>query len=192
MGVAAQTQLASTSLPPLLKAENPRGTVVILNGCPSQVAHTLLTKHLSTGLIDKGWNTLLLDLPASETHNNSALIEQGIQYANAQSGTPIALLGHDCDATEILNLSKKSPANIAAYITLSLSNSAIPQEDYNFNAPLLDIHGSAQANSLTNTAWVKSIEKSGGRRMELPMADDNFSEQESGLIFLISNWLKNQ
>lgn len=178
-------------MPPLLlqKAENPRGTVVLLNGCET---HASLIKNMSTGLIEKGWNTLILDLPQT-THNKIAsIIESSIQYASNQAGTAITLLGHGCDAPIILETAQKKSPHISAYITLGLSDESLTQKAYHFNAPLLDIHGSIETNKQDNPTWLKSIEQSGGRRMEIPTANDNFTEQESSLVFLISNWLKNQ
>jgi len=177
----------------LLTAENSRGTLIILNGCQAQDTHTKLIEHLRTGLIEKGWNTLLLEIPDNNAESYKAAIKEGSEYIKSQMGTPFTLLGHGCDAQALLNqATMPNSPNISAYIALSLKEAATHKTTYKFNAPLLDVHGSIGTTTESNPTWLKSVEKSGGRRMELPMANADFLDQEDHLIFLISNWLKNQ
>ncbi len=102
-------------------------------------------------------------------------------------------MGHQCDGKAVLDqATRENNADISAYITLSL-DSKPSNTASKLNAPLLDVHGTENKPSSTNNdQWLKTIEKSGGRRMELPMADDYYSGQENNLIFLIANWLRAQ
>ena len=172
----------------ILKAENPRGTIILLNGCKKKEKHTNLIQYLSERLVEKGWNTLLL----STTPSSQPTISNGLRLAKKQAGKSIVLLGHDCDTQAIINQAKnKNNSGFSAYITLGLfkDNSNISNE---LNAPLLDIVGSSSdLAEKTDKQWLELVNNSGGKRMELPMADDIFSKQEDNLIFLISNWLRN-
>ena len=106
-------------------------------------------------------------------------------------GDNIVLLGHDCDSSIILEqaTAKNAAPALSAYIVLNpnINIEHIGQ----IQSPLLDIRSSNRTtDDQNNSNWLKMLEKSGGRQMELPMTSDNFSAQEDSVIFLISNWLR--
>lgn len=163
---------------------------MLLNSCKKQAEHTKLIQHLSRGFIEKGWSTLLLQANESQTIS----LEKTLQQANKLAGSPIVLLGHECDTKTIINQAKsENNLNISAYVTLSRTQNIELDTINQLNAPLLDIAGAtSNAPQAINTKWLKIVEKSGGKSMELALANHVFSEQEDSLIFLVANWLKRQ
>ena len=174
----------------LLKANNARGTIVLLNSCPKRIGHSKLIQYLSRGFIDKGWSTLLLQ--SNEKH--AINLEDELQQANKQTNSSIILLGHGCDTKGIINQAKSEKnLNILAYVTLSRPENIDIDAVSELNAPLLDITGSTNNTpQVINEKWLKIIERSGGKSMELPLANHVFSSQEDNLISLVANWIKRQ
>ena len=105
-------------------------------------------------------------------------------------GDSIVLLGHGCDSSIILEqASNNKNGQFSAYIVLNIDTKI--DNIQQIQSPLLDIQSSNDAmNNQNESQWSKILDKSGGKQIELPMADDVFSGQEDSLTFLISDWLR--
>jgi hypothetical protein len=167
-----------------------------LAACPQDKEKGLI-QYLHTGLIDKGWNSVLIPLLDNQPNKNRVLIQQVQKNALTKINAPIILLGNTCHNDTVLHYATQqnntaSMAAFTAYITLGVSLEDIQRNPHSsLNAPLLDIQGTAnRSNTAYPTTWLNAIRLAKGKRMELPTANIDFQMQEDKLLFLISHWLR--
>jgi len=165
--------------------------VILLNGCP-QTQDDGLIPYLHTGLINKGWNSVLMTLRDIPSEQHDALIKASQKNALAHVNAPVILLAYACYNETVLHYaSQKNKRLFTAYITLDMNLKEAQYARY-LNAPLLDVQGTANRNTPSfSNAWLDTLRLAKGKRMELPTATRNFKTQEDKLLFLISHWLRN-
>lgn len=171
-------------------SDNPRGTVILLGGCPQKQDDGLI-QYLHTGLVGKGWNSALIALGDTPLEQHKALIQANYKEALANTNAAVILLGYACHNKTVLQYaSQQNQPLFTAYITLDMNlNDA--QYARTLNAPLLDVQGTAHRTDLSSPkTWLDTLRLAKGKRMELPTATRNFKTQEDTLLFLVSQWLK--
>ena len=117
-------------------SDNPRGTVILLTGC-LQAQEARLIPYLHTGLIDKGWNSILISLRDIPLAQQGRLIQASRKVALAKVNAPVILLADACHGNTVLDwASQQNNRTFTAYITLGLDQKEGQYVPY-LNAPCL-------------------------------------------------------
>ena len=171
-------------------SDNPRGSVILLSACPQEKEQGLI-QYLHAGLIDKGWNSVLISLRDTPLEQHATLIQTSRKQALEQVNAPVILLADNCHNDTVLSYaSQPNNSLFTAYITLGMQQKA-GQYPQHLNAPLLDVQGTAnRSDVISPVKWLATLRLAKGKRMELPTATHNFTAQEDKLLFLISQWLR--
>lgn len=196
----------------LTEAEQPRGAVIILHGRGYHPDWQDVAHPLRTGLMEKGWTTLSLQMPALEKEakyydyvplfpNADKRIDAGIALLKQKGISPIVLVAHSCGAHMAMHwIENKGDADIAAYVGLGMGATDYQQEMAHgfpldkMKAPILDVYGEKEYPQVINTAPERQalMQKAGNsqsRQMVLPDADHYFHDKGSELTAVVANWL---
>ncbi|MCG7991708.1 MAG: alpha/beta hydrolase family protein [Candidatus Thiodiazotropha lotti] len=168
-----------------------------------------LRKHLAR----QGWNTLALQLPATDTSPDatarlnlmekaSARIQRAIDYFDPQQQPNLVLVGHGLGAAMALHhLAKQPNQRVSAIAAIGLSidpseeSDPVSQAIAQIEIPILDLYGSRDLPAVTGSAakrrQIASANAREGYRQEvLNGADHFFSGMQSSLQQRIHTWLK--
>ncbi|MBU0657048.1 MAG: alpha/beta hydrolase family protein [Gammaproteobacteria bacterium] len=196
----------------LTAAEQPRGAVIILHGRGYHPDWQDVAHPLRTGLAEKGWTTLSLQMPALEKEakyfdyvplfpNADKRIDAGIALLKQKGISTIVLVAHSCGAHMAMHwVENKGDADIAAYVGLGMGATDYQQEMAHgfpldkMKAPILDVYGEKEYPQVINTAPERQalMQKAGNsqsRQMVLPDADHYFHDKGSELTAVVANWL---
>jgi dienelactone hydrolase len=196
----------------LTPAEHARGAVVILPGCGDHPDWQDVAHPLRTGLAEKGWTTLSLQMPvlAKEAKyydyvplfmNADKRIDAGIAYLKQKGIGPIVLVAHSCGAHMAMHwIEGKGDGEIAAYIGLGMGSIDAQQALIKpfpldkMKVPVLDVYGEKEYPQIIDTApeRLSMIQKAGNsnsRQMVLPAANHDFTDKGNELNAVITNWL---
>ncbi|MCG7874168.1 MAG: alpha/beta hydrolase family protein [Candidatus Thiodiazotropha lotti] len=168
-----------------------------------------LRKHLAK----QGWNTLALQLPATDASPDatarlylmekaSARIQSAIDYFDPQQQSNLVLVGHGLGAAMALHHLAKQPnqrVNAIAAISLSIDPSdesdPVSEAIAQLETPILDLYGSRDLPVVTGSAakrrQIASANAREGYRQEVMTGADHFFRgMQSSLQQRIHAWLK--
>ncbi|MEW8253115.1 MAG: alpha/beta fold hydrolase [Candidatus Thiodiazotropha taylori] len=189
------------------------GGVLILHDQGTHADWAEVIQPLRKHLAKQGWNTLALQLPATDTNPDatarrnlmeqaSPRIQSAIDYFDPQQQPNLVLVGHGLGAAMALHHLAKQPnqrVNAIAAIGLSIDPSdesdPVSQAIAQLQTPILDLFGSRDLPSVTESAAKRrqiasSNAREGYRQETLNGADHFFSGMQSSLNHRIHGWLK--
>lgn len=197
----------------LTTAEQPRGAVIILHGRGTHPDWEDVAHPLRTGLVEKGWTTLSLQMPVLEKEakyydylpllpNADKRIDAGIAYLKQQGIAPIVLAAHSCGAHMAMHWaeSKGGDNSIAAYVGLGMGATDYQQDMAHpfpldrMKVPVLDVYGEKEYPQVISMAPERKalIQKAGNpasKQMVLPAADHYFKDKGQELTAVVATWL---
>lgn len=196
----------------LTPAEHARGAVIILHGRGFHPDWQDVAHPLRTGLAEKGWTTLSLQMPVLEKEakyydyvplfaNAGKRIDAGIAFLKQQGIAPIALAAHSCGAHMAMDwVDTKGDGEIVAYIGLGMGATDYQQPLIKpfpldkMKVPVLDVYGEQEYPQVIDTApeRISMMQKAGNnysKQMVLPASNHYFTDKGPELNAVITNWL---
>lgn len=196
----------------LTEAEQPRGAVIILHGRGFHPDWQDVAHPLRTGLAEKGWTTLSLQMPVLEKDatyydylplfpNADKRIDAGIAFLKQKGISPIVLVAHSCGAHMAMHwVESRGDGDIAAYVGLGMGATDTGQEMARpfpldkMKVPVLDVYGEKEYQQVIAMAPERQalMQKGGNnqsKQMVLPEADHYFHDKGSELTAVVANWL---
>jgi len=189
-----------------------KGTVILLHGRGLHPNWPKVIYPLRTGLPEKGWNTLSIQLPVL---NNEASfydyldilpeahprIDAAIRYLKQHGKNNIILLAHSCGVHMAFDWLHQNPnANIHAYIGIGMSSidrgqpMITPFALEDIKIPVLDIfggndHHSVQSNAPRRLMRMQQAGHPKSKQRKIDGAGHFFTDHDKMLLTEISNWL---
>jgi hypothetical protein len=196
----------------LTPVEHPRGAAIILPGCGVSPDWQDVVHPLRTGLAEKGWTTLSLQMPvlAKEATyydyvplfiNADKRIDAGVAYLKQKGIGPIVLVAHSCGAHMAMHwIGSKGDGEIAAYIGLGMGSTDSRQPLIKpfpldkMKVPVLDVYGEKEYPQIIDTAperlgMMQRAGNSNSKQLVLPAANHDFTDKGNELNAVITNWL---
>ena len=190
------------------------GGVILLHGMGVNPDWVDVIHPLRTGLADKGWATLSLQMPVLP---NSATpkdyiplfpdvpprIEAGIAFLRTKRIAPIMLVGHSLGAAMGAYFLARTPhSGVRAFVGIGMSGSPAPKSPLDTAAslgkihiPVLDLYGSRDFKAVLSgvphrAAVARAAGNHGYEQVEVGGAGHFFRDLDGPLIIRVSGWLR--
>jgi len=188
-----------------------KGTVIVLHDQGQHPDQKFLIHNLRTILPQHNWATLSIQMPLREIGTSSddyyslfpeakQRIQAGIDYLQKSNIKNIVLVGHGLGSLmAVYFFNETQTTAIKALVTMSL---AVPATEIqtaqtltflkNINVPLLDIYGTQDLPTVTNSAGKKRKTAKGNpnfRQVKINQVGRSFRNHEDLLVKRIYSWL---
>ena len=199
-----------------MEADEPKGTVVILHGRGYHPDWESVIQPLRVGLVDKGWNTLSIQLPVLEKSAKyfdyvdvfdaaGPRIDSALSYAQSLSDGPLVLLAHSCGSHMAQRWIKNDPeaANsiVDAYVGIGMGATDYKQpmvEPFQLDKmtmPVLDLYGTEDFPAVLRKApeRLAMLTQAGNEKSQqvtVQGAKHYFKESKDQLLESVSTWLE--
>lgn len=189
------------------------GGVILLHGMGANPDWSDVIRPLRTGLADRGWATLSLQMPllASDATAKDYVplfpdvpprIEAGIAFLRARHIAPIMLVGYSLGAAMGAWFLAHTPhSGIRAFVGIGMSGNPDPKSPLDTAAslgsihiPVLDLYGSQDFRSVLSAlparaAAARAAGNHAYRQVGIDGAGHSFSDLDGPLIRKVSTWL---
>lgn len=197
------------------KAENPRGTVLLMHGRGFHPDWHSVIQPLRVGLVEHGWNTLSIQLPvlAKKAKYRDYLevfpeaiprIESALDFIQRQGTGMTVVLAHSCGVHMaqhwIHERGKQATSRIDAFIGIGMGATDYRQSMVEpfvldkLSVPVLDVFGEKDFSAVRRMApqRLAQIRKSANPKSSqrvVPGANHYFEDRGEALTGLIAGWL---
>lgn len=194
------------------EAEQPRGAVIILHGRGFHPDWQDVAQPLRTGLVEKGWSTLSLQMPVLEKEakyydyvplfpNASRRINAGIAFLKEQGVPATVLAAHSCGAHMAMHwVEEHGDKDIAAYVGMGMGATDYKQEMQQpfplagMKVPVLDVYGENEYPQVLKMAperkqLMQQAGNADSKQQILPGSDHYFTDKGTELNAIVANWL---
>lgn len=193
---------------------NPADAALIMHGIGVHPDWDRVIMPLRTGLPDRGWNTLSLQMPilandATETQYVPLMSEvperitAGLDYLKEQGAKRIVIIGHSLGASmgAYYLASHEDPA-VIGFIGIGMNTSEehpeidTPTSLKSINIPVFDLYGESDLAEVLNSApqRLEIIEAQGNKASSQRMvnqADHFFTDLDTSLVGIVLSWINN-
>lgn len=190
-------------------AGEPRGGVVLLHGMGAHPDWPEVVHPLRTGLPERGWATLSIQLPvlASEARPEdytplldaaAPRIAAAVAWLRGKGHGPVALAGHSLGAVMGLRaLAAGKAGRVAAFVAVGIPDRGweVPEGLRRVKVPVLDLHGSLDLREVLGGARARltamaAAGAEGSRQVRVEGADHFFQGFEDELLARVDGWLR--
>jgi len=195
------------------EAEEAKGAVIILHGRGYHPDWKNVVKPLRTGLADKGWDTLSMQMPVLEKKARYydyvpilseafPRIEAGVDFLKEQGYKKIVLIAHSCSVHMVMAwVDAKRFRDIDAFIGIGMGATDYKQPMANplpldkISVPILDLYGEEEYPAVIFGAnrRLEAIERSKNKKskqISVPGADHYFKEKDNELVEIVNEWMQ--
>lgn len=195
---------------------NRRGAVLLLHGRGLHPAWPTVIEPLRTGLPERGWDTLSIQLPVLDKAAKydayvpifpeaMPRIEAALGFLRQKGAGPVVMIAHSCGGHMAMHWIGHSvdqgrvPA-IDAFVGLGMGATDYRQpmqEPFRYadlKVPALDVYGAQEYPQVIRMAPERAAQISktghpGSRQVEVPGADHYFHDSNEELLELVGDWL---
>jgi pimeloyl-ACP methyl ester carboxylesterase len=197
------------------EAEQPRGSVLILHGRGFHPDWPELVQPLRVGLVERGWNTLSIQLPVLDKQakyfdyiwlfpHAMPRIEAALDYLEKQGGHPVVIVAHSCGSHMaqhwIRDRGDAALRRFDAYVGIGMGATDYRQpmvEPFVLDRmpmPVLDVYGGNDYPAVLRMAPQRAsmLEQAGNpvsRQVVVPGADHYFTDMNEVLVEVVAEWL---
>ncbi len=188
--------------------------VIILHGMGAHPDWPQVVNPLRTGLAERGWSTLSLQMPVLPNEATvsdyiplfedvAPRIEAGVKFLQAQGIQQIVLIGHSLGADMACYYLAKHHDLVTAFVGVGMTaNPSKKQVDpavslVHIKLPVLDLYGSNDLRGVLNSTDTRAAAaaKAGNKRftqIKVQGADHFFDDNEDKLVETVHTWLTAQ
>jgi pimeloyl-ACP methyl ester carboxylesterase len=195
------------------EADDPQGAVIIMHGRGFHPNWSDVAYPLRTGLVERGWNTLSIQMPVLDKEAKFydyleimdeafPRIEAGIDYLKQQGNEKIVLIAHSCsvhmtmawvDAGRMRDIDGFVGIGMGAVDYQQPMKQPFPLEK--MDVPVLDVYGEDEFPAVLKGAPVRleAIRKAGNpgsMQVIVPGANHYFTDEGEALLEAITPWLQ--
>ncbi len=196
------------------ETDEPAGSAIVLHGRGFHPDWPLVAGPIRSGLAERGWHTLSIQLPVlavdAKYYDYEPIfpeafprIDAAIRYAREQSDGPVALVAHSCGVhMAMAYVRMRSDADIDAFVGIGMGATDLGQpmrEPFPLAAmrvPVLDVYGAKEYPAVVRMAPERqaAIESAGNRssrQLVIDEADHYFTGDTatSRLVDVVADWL---
>lgn len=195
------------------ETENVRGAVIVLHGRGFHADWPKVVRPLRTGLTNKGWDTLSMQMPVLEKQAKYydyvpvlseafPRIEAGIDFLKKEGYKKIVLIAHSCSSHMVMAwVDAKSFRDIDAFIGIGMGAidyqqpMAKPFPLDQLSVPILDLYGEEEYPAVKRGAKLRLdlIKQAGNKKSKqiiVPGADHYFTDKNDALLKVVSEWMQ--
>jgi len=182
----------------------PRGGVILMHGIGVHPDWPQIVSPLRTGLPERGWSTLSLQMPIlpneAETSEYLPLMDEvapridaGIAYLKQQGIDRIVLVGHSLGATMALKYLEQPRDPVKGYVVIGLAVNASLEPAVSLEAvkvPVLDLYGSEDQKDTLDTAPKRAAAAKGDTYTQTKVDGANhfFDDRDEILVETVDAW----
>jgi len=197
------------------EAENAKGTVVIAHGRGFHPDWPTVVQPLRVGLVERGWNTLSIQMPVLEKSAKyfdyveifdaaGPRIEAAIAYAKENGGDNVVLFAHSCGSHMaqrwILNKGEEATQQFSAYVGMGMGATDYKQpmvEPFQLNKmkmPILDLYGEDDYPAVVRIAperdmMIAEAANPKSKQISAKGATHYFVDKGDVLVKTVADWL---